>query len=45
MTGWFDHLRIAAKVAMAPALAILGLVALAAGSYAVFEDCGGTLSI
>ena len=38
MTGWFDHLRIAAKVAMAPALAILGLVALAAGSYAVFED-------
>ncbi len=38
MTGWFDHLRIAAKVAVAPALAILGLVALAAGSYAVFEE-------
>src|SRR6266568_3545057 len=37
MRRWFDNLRIAVKLAVAPALAIFGLIGLAAGAYAVFE--------
>src|ERR1700722_5441695 len=37
MTAWFANLRIGAKSALAPALAILGLIGVAAGSVAVFE--------
>jgi methyl-accepting chemotaxis protein len=38
MIRWFAHLRIALKVTVAPALAILGLIGLAAGAYAVFDS-------
>ncbi len=38
MRQWFEHLRIVVKVTIAPALAILGLVALSAGTYAVFAE-------
>jgi methyl-accepting chemotaxis protein len=38
MTRWFEHLSIALKVTIAPALAILGLVALSVGTYAVFGE-------
>ena len=37
MTAWFADLRIEAKSALAPALAILGLLSVAAGSMLVFE--------
>ena len=38
MIRWFAHLRIAVKVTVAPALAILGLIGLTAGAHAVFDS-------
>ena len=38
MTRWFENLRIAVKVTIAPMLAILGLVVLSAGTYSVFAE-------
>jgi methyl-accepting chemotaxis protein len=35
--GWFWHLRIRAKVLVAPAVAIVGLVTIACGAYLVFD--------
>ena len=37
MGGWFANLRIGAKSALAPALGIIGLIAVAAGSILVLE--------
>jgi methyl-accepting chemotaxis protein len=37
MTAWLANLRIEAKCALAPALAIIGLVGVAAGSVVIFE--------
>jgi methyl-accepting chemotaxis protein len=37
MKRWFANLRIAVKLTVAPAVAILGIIGLAAGAYAVFE--------
>ena len=37
MVGWFADLRIGAKSALAPALAIVGLIAVAAGSVLVLQ--------
>ncbi|MFL5281933.1 MAG: methyl-accepting chemotaxis protein [Rhodopila sp.] len=38
MRRWFNNLRIAVKLTMAPAAAIVGLIGLAAGAYAVFNN-------
>jgi methyl-accepting chemotaxis protein len=37
MTAWLANLRIEAKSALAPALAIIGLIGVAAGSFVIFE--------
>jgi len=38
MPKWFENLRIVVKVTIAPAMAILGLVVLSAGTYTVFAE-------
>ncbi|HZB93574.1 MAG TPA: methyl-accepting chemotaxis protein [Stellaceae bacterium] len=41
MPAWFENFRLAVKVALAPAAAILGVVVLAASSYVLFDDLTG----